>query len=262
MAYTYSINGIDLDRWDVMLGTTHQLGATMARSVVSVPGMDGEIISGRSAAEAPLLTLVLDPKKTATTTLDAAVDDLATLLSAPTITVQRITTGSTRQAVGVLVGHTWDPNMFYTDQLSSVSITLSIPGVWWRDTATADSTLVAGSNTLTTAVGSAPITDAIIRFALDAANPSLTDVATGTGISVAYDATAAEYIFVDVDQLQAWKSTSSSQWTRPGSGLLDSSVSYPGPGPLRISPVLTAVRREAVLTSSHAAVARLRKAWW
>lgn len=262
MAYAYSINGIDLDRWDVMLGTTHQLNALMSRSVVSVPGMDGEIVSGRSVAEAPLLTLVLDPKKTATATLDQMVDDLATLLAAPTITVQRVTTSSTRQAIGSLVGHTWDPNAFYTDQISSVTITLSIPGVWWRDTATADTALVAGSNTLTTAVGSAPITDAIIRFALDAANPSLTDTATGTGISVAYDATATEYIYVDAGQLQAWKSTSSSQWTRPGSGLLDSSVSYPGPGPLRISPVLTVVQREAVLSSSHAAMIRLRKAWW
>lgn len=265
MAYTYRINALDVNRWLLVTPSTYIANVTRERQAVKIPGRDGEIMVGRSTVTPRVLTLTLLPGPTATDDADAMIDDLTALLSMESVIVQRVTPTSTREAVAEVTGHSWDGNSAPgTD--TPVTVSLTLPGVYWRDTTAATTALVAGSTALD--VGSAPVTDAVVRFALDAANPVLTDAQTGTGISVAHDAVATDYIYVDCGQLQAWKSASSSQWTRPSSSAawLDALVSYPGPGPLRMTPAVTEsggmLSRLATLTSSHTASVRFKKAWW
>ena len=265
MAYTYRINALDTQRWLILSPTTYVANVTRERQAVKIPGRDGEIMVGRSTVTPRALTLTLLPGPTASDDADAVIDDLTALLSMESVIVQRVTPTSTREAVAEVTGHSWD-GMSAPGTYTPVTVSLSLPGVYWRDTTATTAALVAGSTALD--VGSAPVTDAVIRFALDAANPILTDTQTGTGISVAYDAVATDYIYVDCGQLQAWKSASSGQWTRPASSTawLDALVSYPGPGPLRMTPAVTesggVLSRRATLTSSHPASVRFKKAWW
>lgn len=277
MSHTYLLNALDADRWQLLRDTTHQLDVGMRRSSVVIPGRPGEIATGRDA-EAPTMALILAPRGA---DLDRQLDDVSTLLTAPTLTCTRVADGVSRVADVELVGHVWHPDRMLRHRRAVATVTLSIPGVWWRDPATMDVSLAAGAQTILPAgtppvdrVGSAPVTDAIVRFALQAAAPSITDTLTGTGVSVANNATATQYTYLDAGRLQAWVSTSASAWTAPGSGRLDHLVDYPGPGPLAITPQLrlgatgtddqrwAARARVADVVASHAVVLRYRRSWW
>lgn len=264
---TYSIDGLDLARWRIRAGSSYRAPVAIEHNAVSIPGADGVILAGRGTASAPLLTLILAPARDVvdTAALELLNDDLAALVARPATVVTRTVGTTSRSQAAALVSSDWSPEIVW-GRYTRVTLTFRLPGVYWRDTTDTTTALAVGSTALD--VGSAPVSDAIVRFALDAANPILTDAQTGTGISVAHDAVATDYIYVDCGQLQAWKSASSSQWTRPSSSAdwLDALVSYPGPGPLRMTPAVTesggVLSRLATLTSSHTASVQFKKAWW
>lgn len=267
MALSWLVDGIDLGAtFGLTDGTTWRPPLSMRTNVVEINGRPGAIIAGESMPTAATVTLRVLLQRDTEADMETAARDLGALLSRPVgVTLTRVSGGSSVDASARLVSLTPD-DLIGSGLSVQWTAVLSVPDGVFRDQAPASTALAVGSTALD--VGSAPVTDAVIRFALDAANPILTDGQTGTGISVAYDAVATDYIYVDCGQLQAWKSASSSQWTRPSSSAawLDALVSYPGPGPLRMTPAVTesggVLSRLATLTSSHTASVRFKKAWW
>ena len=277
MAYTYLLNALDANRWRIVQPTTYMADVSMERSAVKVPGRPGEIPAGSTPAPRPLILRLFPARELG---LDRLMDDLSTLLTMPSLTVTRVTPEGSRTAEAVLEGHSWDGRSVPSVH-APVIVNLSLPGVWWRDPSTIDVSLEAGAQSIlpvgvppTERVGSAPITDAVMRFDLGASAPSITDVLTGTGVSVDNNATSTQYTYIDAGQLHAWVSTSASAWSAPSSGRLDHLVSYPGPGPLSITPQIrlgatgtaderwAARARVADVVASHAVVLRYRRSWW
>lgn len=149
---------------------------------------------------------------------------------------------------------------------------LSVPAVFWSDpvgpvVSQGPAATVTGALALPLlAGGSAPITDAIIRFkgpfngAVAASDP-----ASGAGLSWSGTLTTTQYVFLNADTLKAHISTSATSWAAGTDAT--SGLDYPPPGPLVLTPSALAggvsyslnYSRPAALTSVDAVGVRAER---
>jgi hypothetical protein len=235
---------------------TAPAGAAYASAFLMVQAVaTGDWLEGSS----PMLLPVTPPAEN----LDTLSADLSALLASPSLTVRRTGEGRVEEAPARLVSIAWD-DVFREGVFAGVTVVLALPEVFWRDQSTSDVALAAGSSNVSALAGSGPITDAVLRWgpgSSGAVLKSLTDVTTGTGVSVNYAPTAGEYVYVRLPDLRAWSSTSSTAWTPSGTNR-SSLVDHPGPGPLQLWPTLPASgARQLPVTASHAVTIRARRAW-
>lgn len=139
------------------------------------------------------------------------------------------------------------------------SVTLQFPSPFWRSVSTVDSqAVVATTGTITTALtgylGTAPITDALIRVKGAFSTLTLTDPITGDSLVVTQALTATEYIIIDT---AAWtaKKVVTDTWSggTDVSGLVNSNR---GQGPMFImepDTLLTGGRYRLTITSTNPA---------
>lgn len=153
-----------------------------------------------------------------------------------------------------------------------LQIVVNIPGVFWSDpvgpvVSQGPAATVTGAFALPLlAGGSAPITDAIIRFK----GPfngvvAVSDPASGAGLSWSGTLTATQYAFLNADTLKAHISTSATSWNTGTDAT--SGLDYPPPGPLVLTPSALAggvsyslnYSRPAALTSVDAVGVRAER---
>jgi hypothetical protein len=196
--------------------------------------------------------------------LDTLSADLAALLASPSLTVRRTGEGRVEEAPARLVSIAWD-DVFREGVFAGVTVVLALPEVFWRDQSTSDVALAAGSSNVSALAGSGPIVDAILRWGpgtmAGAVTKALTDVATGTGVTIDYAPAASEYLYLRLPDLRAWSTTSSTAWAPAGTNRT-ALADHPGPGPLQLWPTLPAAgARQLLVTASHAVTIRARRAW-
>lgn len=236
--HSFTINGLDMDRWTVLHGSTYQTDITMRRSSVVVNGMHGHIPAGTSKTDTPAFTFQLfpgiDTTRRSSAFLDTLTDDLRALLAMPTLKMRRNRSGMLSEATVALVGHNWDPDAFMCGEQTRVAVTVEIPGVFWRGLDWVTKTIPAGTSVIFDDSTGA-VTDATVQFAGSAPDPMLTDLATGTGIGFigTPGGTAA---FVNAGDADAWSGTVS-DWA-PTATPLRGAVDYPGAGLLELTPTI------------------------
>lgn len=255
------VNGVDLDRWAVMAGSTYRPPVSVSRSLVEVGSVHGVRSVGLPVYGEPQVVLNLAPGFDARTgVVDQDLADLSALLASPSLVLRRVIEDASRteEAAADLVSIS--PGEVPVFGYTHYTAALAIPGVFFRDVAPTDAAVAAGTVAVPTLAGSAPIGDAVVRFAVGASRPSLLDVLSGTGVSVDYVAAATEYVYIDCAELTAWRTSSATQWT-PGGTDVSGVVDFPAPGPLQLWPTFDGIDRTLSVTASHAATIRAKRAW-
>lgn len=266
MTYLLHVNGRALSRWLVTAGTFFRPPVTVRSSLVTIPGRHGAVPVGGVVFDEPQVQIVLTPNTITTgENLDLLMADLAALLAAPSLTLRRTAEGRVEEAAARLVSITPEET-FKEGVFASVVAVLALPGVFFRDQATTDVAVAAGSSVNVAGLaGSGPIVDAILRWGpgamAGAVTKALTDVATGTGVTIDYAPAASEYLYLRLPDLRAWSTTSSTAWAPAGTNRT-ALADHPGPGPLQLWPTLPASgARQLLVTASHAVTIRARRAW-
>lgn len=271
---TKTLNGIDLhqpDRgWSLQHATTSYAGLSNERTTVSVPGRHGVLSPRRRmvADERPVgLTWLL--RATSQGGLEATWHDLMGLLQTPSLTYGHVAGGVTTVADAELVSVSdVSGDDFLVGTHLRFSAVLALPGVFLRDPSWSTLAVPAGASTHTVLAGSAPITDAVVRWGPGPiAGPpySLTDTTTGTGVSLDFVAADGYYLYLDTALLAAWVTSLTGEWAPGVHPRRSQHVDYPGPGPLQLWPVLRQsgddLIREVKLQASHPCTIRYRKAY-
>lgn len=247
---TWLLSSVDTTRWNVQAGSLWRPPVARRRSVLSIPGRHGSVASTRPPVfDEPVVALELRCKGVMST-LEAAVNEVQGLLSAPGLTLGRSSGGVVTSAPVELVSIS--PSQFVADTLADVSVQLAVPGVFLR-AASVDSTpeVVTSGEVVSLpglAVGTAPVGDAVLRVRGAATSVSIVDVVSGTGISWAGTLTGSDYLFLHPASASARISTSSTAWASGGTDA-SGDLSYPAPGLLQIWPRM-AVADPAVRAAS------------
>lgn len=253
---TWLLAGVDTRRWNVQAGSLWRPPVAVRRSVLTVPGRHGTVRTGRPPVfEEPVVSLELRCKG-AMSSLEAAANELTSLLTAPGLVLGRSSGGLTTSAPVDFV--TASPGQFVADVVADFSVQLAVPGVFFR-TASVDSTpeVITSPEVVSLpglAVGTAPVGDAVLRLRGGGTSVSIVDGVSSTGVSWSGTALGTDYLFIDVATLTAWRSASATAWT-PGGTDVSGGLSYPAMGPLQIWPRMAAADpavRSASVTVSGA----------
>ena len=265
---TYTVEGIDLDRWDLLLGTTYRLPVAAVLQSVGIPGRHGHLPVGLPTFSAPPMVCQLAPTRPdgSLAEFERMNDALAALAGHPYPTMTRRVGEAVTQAKVRLLNVSWDPSAIEHGHTARATLTYEVPGVFWRDPAPTDVAVAAGTHSVTALAGTAPVSDAVVRFDPGASSSrSLHDTTSDTGIQID-TAGVSGYAYVDLSTLAAWSSASAAAWNIPGSGRLDAAVSYPAAGPLQLWPKVTEAGgnlvRSVELLAHNPATIRGRRAWW
>ncbi|MCI1673137.1 MAG: hypothetical protein LKI34_02810 [Bifidobacterium tibiigranuli] len=194
----------------------------------------------------------------------SSISTLARLCTMPSLTLSRTFNGTTQQAKVRCTSLAPDGDSVY-ESVMRITIAFRILGVWWRSPNAVQASLPLSGGALTPGtLGDAPIPDAIIRAPTGVTGITLTDHATGTGITWAGTRQSSTYLYLDPARLAAWQSTSSSAWTSANPSSVG--IDYPAAGPLAITPDADgAYRCDLACTGGQASDALLlqfRQSWW
>ena len=233
---SWSLNGVGMDRYVVQRGTLWRPAVSVRANLVTVPGRHG-VINADSAPsfDEPQVVLVLAALG-GEGDLEAAQSELTGLLSLPGLSVARTAGGVTASAparlVSVAVGDYWP------GQAAVFTVTLALPTVFLRGpVGTSAAVPFVSDRTIEVphlGVSSGPVTDAVIRVSGPVAVVSVTDVVTGTGLSVSGAGLASgSYLYLDAGRLRAWRTTNSAAWTPSGTDV-SSRLDYPAAGVLQV----------------------------
>lgn len=255
MRFSYSIDGVPLNdpagRWFLEAETTRRaLPAVRSTSVVT-PRRHGEAFVGGDTFEPSRvgLSIIVTDKDAAG--VDRGIiqtEENLEYLTAVLLRTDRLfrieqhtRPGVSRVAYGRVVAGadpvTRDPMLLRR----LLQLVVKIPAVFWSDpagpvVAQGPASPAVGVLPLPAlAGGSAPITDAIIRFK----GPfngvvAASDPASGAGLSWSGTLTATQYVFLNADTLKAHISTSATSWNTGTDAT--SGLDYPPPGPLVLTP--------------------------
>lgn len=237
----WSVSGVDGRRWRVQRGNLWRPPVSVRRNVVEVPGRHGALGARRAPVFAePTLNLRFAPLQDDHVDLEAAVNELTAVLTAPEVAVTRLSGGLETSAVVELVsiGHERPGAQI---PYATVDAVLAVPGVFFRGSESSSGE-VSVSNGATVSVshlgeGTGPVGDAIFRFRGPLTSVGVTDEATGTGISWEGSLTKDQYLYLHPDSLSARRSTGSSAWASGGTDVTGG-VDYPPSGVLQAWPVM------------------------
>lgn len=243
--YTYLLAGVpDTEQRMLTRTTALHAGVTVRATAVVVPGIHGATPGGGVVFDAGLLTMEWELIASSWDGLDVEYATLLALLGQP---------GGveiTRRAIDDTVAHDTtaiarlksisEPHADAASPLTTVTVVLDLPDVFWRGTIATSPQAPASGDTVTEvtslAGSSAPVVDAVVRVSGPATALQILDVASGTGLSWSGALPEGEYLYLDAATLRAWRSTSWSEWA-PGAADESLGLDYPGPGPLEIWPL-------------------------
>lgn len=236
-APVYRIDGSGLA---LLKGTLHRPAVSVRRSVVQRPGLHGVVPAGGVVFDEPTVRLRVFVESPTAAAFEVAVAALMARLARPgDITLTRIAGGVETAAIARLVGVS-EP-VYYPDRAADHTITLAIPGVFFRDPAPISTAALAAQANVVAAPltalagGSGPISDAVVRVAGPCTQVSVSDPASGTGLSWSGALAAGSYLYLDAASLSARISTSASAWDSGGT-VVTGGLDYPGAGPLQLWP--------------------------
>ena len=237
---TWTLAGIDTRRWLIQAGSLWRPAVAVRRSVLTIPGRHGVARTPRPPVfEEPVVSLEMRCKGVMSS-LEAAYNELQSLLTAPGLVLGRTSGGITTSAPVEFV--TANPGQFIADTLADISVQLAVPGVFLRS-ASVDSTpeVVTTGEVVTLAAlgaGTAPVSDAVLRFRGAATSVSIVDVTSGTGISWTGTLSNSQFLFLHPATASARIGTAS-DWASGGTDA-SGGLSYPAPGLLQIWPRMLA----------------------
>jgi hypothetical protein len=234
---TLALNGIDLGKWTVARGTFYRPPVSTRRTVVQVGRRHGVAPVGLPVFDEPKVTLELAPRVQSgdDDELEALDSELLGLLASPTLLLRRTVGSSVHEADAVLESATPSADTFRFGHTSRWSVSLAIPGVFLRGL-TAQTVTASGFDW-----GTAPVADAVARFAPGTVDPFIRDETSKTGVSWAGTVPSDRYLFIDSATLRAWTSTSATAWDWVSSADVSSMVDYPAPSPLQLWPSVVPV---------------------
>lgn len=237
---TWLLSSVDTKRWNVQAGSLWRPPVARRRSVLSIPGRHGTVATTRPPVfDEPVVALELRCKGVMST-LEAAVNEVQALLSAPGLTLGRSSGGVVTSAPVELVSIS--PGQFVADTLADVSVQLAVPGVFLRSTSVDSTPEPVTSGEVVSlpglAVGTAPVGDVVLRVRGAATSVSIVDVVSGTGISWTGTLTNSQFLFLHPATASARIATAA-DWASGGTDV-SGSLSYPAPGLLQVWPRMAA----------------------
>lgn len=241
MVDIWSLSGVDTARWNLRKGSTWRAPIQVRTKSLDIPEEHGVVPVGLPVYEAPQVSLDLKCGTGSQDTVESVSNELIGLLTAPGLVLGRESGGIVTSAVPRLVGISLGE--FIWNHSARFTALLEIPGVFFRATSIdVGPTVVATGNTYTLAglgVGTAPITDALLRFTGPLTAVTVTDPVSGTTVSWTGSLTAGNYLFLNPSTMKARISNSSTAWTSGGSDVSGTMSRGPA-GRLQIWPRMAA----------------------
>jgi hypothetical protein len=237
---SWRINGIDLP--PIARVSSPRASVSTRRSPIDIPGRHGVVDQGLPQFAETLITLTIETTAGSQAAVEAAIAKLNALLSGPSIVITRVAGGFSASGPARLVSIS--PGRHAPSVWQEMTAVLAIPAGMLSGPPSAGTPLAFSAN-LTNALlphlqgSSAPITDAIVRLKGPHAGAfSITDVATGTGLSQSpVSLSDSQYLYMDAGRLRSWFSANASAWAGGGTDA-SATLDYPGPGPLQLWPVV------------------------
>lgn len=241
MVDIWSLSGVDTARWSIRKGSTWRPPVQVRTQSLDIPGQHGTIPIGLPVFEVPQVSLDLKCGLGTQATVESISNELLGLLAAPGLTLGRESGGIVTSAVPRLLGISLGE--FIWNDSARFTALLDIPGVFFK-AASLDvaSQVIVSGNTYTLAglnVGTAPITDSILRFRGPLTSVQVIDPVSGTGVSWTGSLAVSTFLFINTANLTARTSVTSTDWTSGGTDV-SGGVSRPPTGSLQIWPRMTA----------------------
>ncbi|MCO1338093.1 hypothetical protein BJH93_04165 [Kocuria polaris] len=203
-----------------------------------IPGRDGRMASLGSAFEPGMVSLTLSVLQSTHAAMMQGVEQLYGLLAQRHRLLSLVHDyGDGQQRVAMVeILSSSDPEKLL-DDFCRVDVQCSVPGAFWRDLATADSTIPVPDGASTEQASgldgsTAPVADALLRFRGEFSQVTVTDVVSGDAITVARNVAESEYLVVDLAAWTARLHTTDSWSTTAGSNVINSVESNRGRGPM------------------------------
>lgn len=210
---TYRLDSGDLARFDLQASTWWAAGWSARGEQLTYPGRHGNAAPAKPAVWDPqplqLDMLLQEPSQAQ---LQAVMTELTGLVAqGGPRTLRRVSAGEvTEQPCRVV---SFQPGEFVVGRYAQVSVTVELMGPFWRAPSTTDRAVPAGTSTLPR-TGTAPVTDAIVRFAGPSSGAhTVTEGVWGTGITWTGSLVSGQHVFIDPRAMRSWLGASG-DWTR------------------------------------------------
>lgn len=252
MVDIWTLSGVDVGRWHLRKGSSWRPPVQVRTKSLDLPDQHGTIAVGLPVFDTPQVSFRLRTDIGNQDTVESMTNELIGLLAAPGLTLGRESGGIVTSATPRLLSIT-DEEFIWNHSARFVAL-LDIPGVFLR-AASLDAAVgvVATGQTYVLpglGVGTAPVTDAVLRFLGPLTSVSATDPVSGTGVSWTGSLAAATYLYLHPSNMTARTSASSSDWASGGTDV-SGTMSRPPTGRLQIWPrmaVLDPATRQSRLT--------------
>jgi hypothetical protein len=242
MVDIWTLSGVDVGRWHLRKGSSWRPLVQVRTKSLEIPDVHGTTAIGLPVFETPQVSFRLRTDIGAQDTVEAMTNELIGLLAAPGLTLGRDSGGIVTSAVPRLLSIS-DEEFIWNHSARFVAL-LDIPGVFLR-AASLDTTptVVVSGQTYTLSglgVGTAPVTDAVLRFLGPLTSVSAIDPVSGTGVSWTGTLAAATYLYLHPNTMTARTSASSSAWASGGTDVSGTMSRQPS-GTLQIWPRMVAL---------------------
>lgn len=235
-------------------------GTTAVRRQFSIPGVHGVKEYGNPTWDEPKVVIVARFRYPTQAELEAAVNNWVALLTQPTVTLTRVSGGVTASAQTKLISLSHDDYISGPPEyLARITVVFGIPGVFLTGPTVVSADIGFTANLVLAEIpelsgSTGAIVGSKIRVTGALDQVEILDPNTGTGIywDHATELVAAgQYLFLDVETLQARISSSSGDWVTGGTDVT-SGVSFPANGPLQIWPSISGTidNRKALFNAS------------
>lgn len=237
MVDIWSLSGVDVARWRLRKGSSWRPPVHVRTKSLEIPDVHGTIAVGLPVFDVPQVSLRLRAGAGSQDTVESMTNELIGLLAAPGLTLGRDSGGIVTSAIPRLLDVT--PEEFVWNQYAWFVALLDVPGVFFK-AASIDvgPTVVVSGQTYTLTglgVGTAPITDSVLRFTGPLTSVTAIDPVSGTGVTWTGTVAAGTYLFLHPSTMTARTSTTSTDWASGGTDV-SGSMSRPGTGRLQIWP--------------------------
>lgn len=239
---TYSLDGLALDdpagRWRLERSTGIRIIPGRVNAEAELPGRDGVVPVFGSGYEAGAVGLSLVITGADHGAMMGVFEFLAGVLAQRSRLLPLVHdygNGQTRTAMVQVVGSSAPELVAHRDAL--LEVVFSVPGVFWRDAATVDSSVSlpasSGTSVLTGLAGSTgPVSDALVQVAGGFSSATLTGPVTGDKIVINRAVAAGQYVVIDCANWRARLHSSNSWSTTGGTDILSDVTSSRGMGPM------------------------------
>jgi hypothetical protein len=242
MVDIWTLSGIDTGRWHIRKGSSWRPPVTVRAQSLNVPGMHGVVPVGLPVFDVPQVSLRLRCGLGSQDSVESVTNELIGLLAAPGLTLGRESGGIVTSAVPRLLSVN-DEEFLWNHSARFIAL-LDIPGVFFKAASTDTAPVVITSGQTYElpglGVGTAPITDAMLRFLGPLTSVQVIDPVSGTGLSWTGSLTAGNFLYLYPSLMKARRSSSSTAFDPTVGTDVTSGLSRPGSGILQIWPRMAA----------------------